>query len=133
MHAALGEIQPVRHFIGNRGEPQHCAVCGQSHALGAQNRLQMPRRVPLDAAQLTGLVGVYRNERYDWTVTLREQAGVLHAQDQTGSTIELYPQSSDLLLAPGWPSPFEVSRAADGQVLGLVSREIPPVLLRRVP
>jgi mono/diheme cytochrome c family protein len=132
MHAALGTLQPVRHFIGNAGEPQHCAVCGQAHALGAQNALLVPPRVPVDPRQLAALAGRYRNARFDWTVVIRADGERLFGSDQGGAEIELYPQSAQRFLAPGWTAPVEFVTDGRGRITHLASLELEPILLERV-
>lgn len=132
MHAALGTVQPVRHHIGNSGEPQHCVVCGQAHALGAQNALVPPLRVPVDPRRLATLAGRYRNERFDWTVVVRADGGRVYGRDQDGAEIELYPQSASRFLAPGWVAPVEFIADAQGRITHLASLELEPVLLERV-
>jgi len=132
MHAALGTVQPVRHFIGNSGEPQHCAVCGQAHALGAQNSLVPPSRAPVDPRQLAALAGRYRNERFDWTVVIRADGARLYGSDLDGAEIELHPQSARRFLAPGWAAPVEFIADEQGRITRLASLELEPILLERV-
>ena len=84
MYDALGDAYPVAHYIGNVGEPRHCAVCGQEHPFGEYNRLVLPMSVPVPAAVLERLPGTYRPTRLDWTIEVRLEAGKLYVRENGG-------------------------------------------------
>ncbi len=133
IHEALGSVQPVAHYIGNAGEPRHCAVCGQEHALGEHNRLETPVGVPLEPDQLERLAGRYHSREYDFTIAVRQDGPRLYGRVDEEPEIELVPQSTTRFLAPGWLAPVEFVLDAEGRVTHLASLEIDRVLLDRLP
>jgi mono/diheme cytochrome c family protein len=133
IHEALGSVQPVAHYIGNAGEPRHCAVCGQEHALGEHNRLETPVGVPLEPAELERLAGRYHSREYDFTIAVRRDGPRLYGRVDEEPEIELVAQSATRFLAPGWLAPVEFVLDAAGRVTHLASLEIDRVLLDRLP
>jgi mono/diheme cytochrome c family protein len=133
IHLALGTLQPVAHYIGNVGLPEHCAVCGQEHPLGAYNRLEAPPRVAVDAASLQRLAGRYRHPGWDLTVTIRADGSRLYGREADGPEIELVPQSTVRFLAPGWPAPIEFIVDEAGHATHLVALELDRELFERLP
>ena len=133
MYEALGTVQPVRHYVGNAGEPSHCAVCGQSHPLGEYNRIEIPAPVALEPAQLERLAGRYHSSQYDFTVAVRRDGARLYARVDDEPEIELIAQSATRFLAPGWLAPVEFVLDPDGRVTHLASLEIDRLLLERQP
>ena len=133
IHAALLTTQPVAHFIGNQGPLEPCPVCGQVHPLGAQNRIEPPARVAVDPAVFVGLAGRYRSDEYDLVIEVRVENERLYLQEPGGAPIELYPQSATFYLAPGGVAPVEFVLGPDGRARQLVSRELDPFVLERLP
>lgn len=133
IHLALGTLQPVAHYIGNVGPPEHCAVCGQEHPLGAYNRLEAPPRVAVDLASLQRLAGRYRHAGWDLTVTIRADGPRLYGREADGPEIELVPQSPVRFLAPGWPAPVEFIVDEAGNATHLVALELDRELFERLP
>ena len=132
MHAALGAIQPVAHYIGNVGVPHHCDVCGQEHPLGEFNRLETPVGVSLARGQLDRLAGTYRSEQFRVTLTVRSDGHHLYGREDTGAEVELIAQSATRFLAPGWSAPVEFVLDDDGRVLRLDSLEIDRIPFERL-
>jgi mono/diheme cytochrome c family protein len=133
IHFALGTLQPVVHYIGNAGPPEHCAVCGQEHPLGAYNKLETPPRVAVDPARLQRLAGRYRHPGWDLTVTIRADGARLYGREADGPEIELVPQSPVRFLAPGWPAPVEFVVDEAGHATHLVALELDRELFERLP
>lgn len=133
IHAALGVLEPVRHYVGNQGAPQHCAVCGQSHPLGEYNRLELPAAVPLDAGQLERLAGRYRHAAWELTVTIRAEGTHLYGREADGPEIELIGRSPLAFLAPGWPSPVEFVLDETGRAVRMLALDLQPEPFERLP
>jgi mono/diheme cytochrome c family protein len=134
MYDALGDAYPVAHYIGNTGAPTHCAVCGQQHPLGELNRLMLPQGVPVAAAVLARLPGVYRSEALDWTLHVRLADGkLLVRQDGDDRDIELTALSETRYLGSGLVTPVEFTLPASGVATRLVTLEVDPVVLERMP
>ena len=133
IHLALGTLQPVAHYIGNVGPPEHCAVCGHEHPLGAYNRLEVPPRVAVETTSLQRLAGRYRHPGWDLTVTIRADGPRLYGREADGPEIELVPQSPVRFLAPGWPAPVEFIVDEAGQATHLVALELDRELFERLP
>ena len=133
IHDALGAVQPVAHYVGNAGEPSHCAACGQSHPLGEYNHVEIPASVPLEPAQLERLAGRYHSSQYELTVHVRRDGARLYGRADDEPEIELFAQSATRFLAPGWVAPVEFVLDADGRVTHLASLEIDRVLFERLP
>jgi hypothetical protein len=133
IYEALGVVQPVAHYVGNAGEPSHCAVCGQSHPFGEYNRLETPVGVRLEPAQLERLAGRYYSRAYDFTVEVRRDGRRLFGRVDEEPEIELIAQSATRFLAPGWVAPVEFVLDADGRATQLASLEIDRLLLERMP
>jgi mono/diheme cytochrome c family protein len=133
VHLALGEAQAVRHYVGNHGEAEHCAVCGQSHPFGKLNRLETPAAMPLAREQLDRLVGRYRHSTWDLTVDIRTDGRRLYGVEEGGIEIELIAQSPVRFLAPGWPAPLEFELDAEGRVVRFVTLELDREAFERLP
>jgi hypothetical protein len=133
IHAALGSVQPVAHYIGNVGEPQHCAVCGQEHPFGNFNRLEVPVGVSVAAEQLERLAGRYHSSDFGVTLAIRRDDGRLYLREDAGPEIELVPLSATRFLAPGWVAPVEFIVDGAGRATHLASLEIERVLFERLP
>jgi mono/diheme cytochrome c family protein len=134
MYEALGDAWPVAHYVGNVGEPSHCEVCGQAHPFGEHNRVVLPESVPVPESVLERLPGRYRSETFDWTIEVRREAGRLYARESGGTTdIELIALSETRYLAPGLDSPIEFTLPASGAATRMVTIEVDPVALERVP
>jgi mono/diheme cytochrome c family protein len=133
IYDALGVVQPVAHYVGNAGEPSHCAVCGQSHPFGDHNRLETPAGVRLEPAQLERLAGRYYSRAYDFTIEVRCDGRRLFGRVDEEPEIELIAQSATRFLAPGWVAPVEFVLDADGRATQLASLEIDRLLLERMP
>jgi mono/diheme cytochrome c family protein len=133
IHLALGTLQPVAHYIGNVGPPEHCAVCGQEHPLGAYNKHEAPPRVAVDAASLKRLAGRYRHPGWDLTITIRADGARLYGREADGPEIELVPQSPLRFLAPGWPAPVEFIVDEAGRATHLVALELERERFERLP
>ncbi len=75
IYDALGDAYPVAHYVGNIGEPRHCAVCGQEHPFGEYNHLVLPKSVPVAdnrARTLGWHLSVRRNSTgRSWSVATR--------------------------------------------------------------
>jgi hypothetical protein len=134
MYDALGDAWPVAHYVGNVGEPSHCEVCGQEHPFGEYNHLVLPKGVPVAEAVLDRLPGRYRSEQFDWTIEVRREAGRLYARE-SGATkdIELIALSETRYLGSGLAAPIEFTLPAAGAATRLVTLEVDPVALERVP
>jgi mono/diheme cytochrome c family protein len=133
IHAALGGVQPVAHYIGNVGEPQHCAVCGQEHPLGGFNRLETPVGVPVTAQQLERLAARYHSNDFGVTLAIRRDGSRLYGRENDGPEIELVPLSATHFLAPGWVAPVEFILDGTGRVTHVASLGIERVLFERLP
>jgi mono/diheme cytochrome c family protein len=132
IYEALGDVYPVAHYVGNVGEPRHCAVCGQEHAFGEHNRIQLPAGVPVDEAVLERLPGTYRSEELDWTIEVRREAGRLYARENgAAAEIELIALSATRYFGSGLLAPIEFRLPAAGAATSLVSLEIEPIALER--
>jgi mono/diheme cytochrome c family protein len=133
MYDALGDVYPVAHYVGNTGEPRHCAVCGQEHPFGELNRIQLPASVPVAAAVLERLPGTYRSAEFNWTIEVRRDADRLYArQNGIDPDIELIALSETRYLGSGMVAPIEFTLPAAGAATRLVTLEIDPVVLERV-
>jgi mono/diheme cytochrome c family protein len=134
MYDALGDVYPVAHYVGNVGEPRHCAVCGQEHPFGEHNRLVLPASVPVAATVLERLPGTYRSAELNWTIEIRRDADRLYArQNGIDPDIELIALSETRYLGSGLVAPIEFTLPAAGAATRLVTLEIDPVVLERVP
>ena len=134
MYDALGDAYPVAHYVGNAGAPAHCAVCGQEHPLGEFNRLVLPQGVAVATAVLARLPGVYRSEALDWTLRVRLEDGkLLVRQDGDDRDIELTALSETRYLGSGLVTPVEFTLPSSGAATQLVTLEVDPVVLERVP
>jgi mono/diheme cytochrome c family protein len=133
IYDALGTVEPVAHYVGNLGEPRHCAVCGQQHPLGEYNSIVPPAPAAVASETLARLAGRYRSAELEWTIDVRHEAGRLFAREPGAPEIELVPQTATRFLAPGWLAPLEFELAAAGPAARLRSMEIEPVVLERVP
>ena len=115
IYDALGDAYPVAHYVGNVGEPRHCAVCGQEHPFGEHNRRVLARGVPVPENVLVRLPGRYRSEVLDWTIDIRHEAGKLLLRENDGPTdIELIALGPTRYLGPGLLTPIEFDLAGDG-------------------
>jgi len=133
IYAALGAVEPVRHYVGNKGVPRHCPVCNQAHPLGEFNRLELPAPVPVEAAGLARLAGRYYHARWDLTLTIRADGGRLFGREADGPEIELIARSPLGFLAPGWPSPVEFVTDGAGRAVRLLVLDIQPEPFERLP
>ncbi len=133
IYDALGDAYPVAHYVGNVGEPRHCAVCGQEHPFGEHNRRVLARGVPVPENVLVRLPGRYRSEVLDWTIDIRHEAGKLLLRENDGPTdIELIALGPTRYLGPGLLTPIEFDLAGDGPATRLISVEPDRVVLERV-
>ena len=134
IYDALGDAYPVAHYVGNVGEPRHCAVCGQEHPFGEHNRIQLPAGVPVDEAVLERLAGAYRSQELDWTIEVRREAGRLYARENgAAAEIELIALSATRYVGSGLLAPIEFRLPAAGAATSLVSLELEPIALDRAP
>lgn len=133
IHLALGTLQPVAHYIGNVGTHEHCAVCGQQHALGSYNEIEVPARMAVDPARLQRLAGRYHHPGWDLTLTIRADGDRLYGREAEGPEIELIAQSVLRFLAPGWPTPIEFVVDETGRATHLAMLELDRVLFERMP
>ncbi len=133
IHAALGSVPAVAHYIGNVGEPQHCAVCGQQHPLGSYNRLETPVGVRLTEQQLERLAARYHSNDFGVTLAIRRDGSRLYGREDNGPEIELVPLSATRFLAPGWVAPVEFVVDGNGRVTHAASLGIERVLFERLP
>jgi mono/diheme cytochrome c family protein len=134
MYAALGDVYPVAHYIGNTGEPRHCDVCGQEHPFGEHNRVVRPTGVPVAAAVLERLSGTYRSDEAGWTIVVRRDAGKLYARENDSTVdIELIALTETRYLGSGLPAPIEFTLPEKGAATRLVSLELEAIALDRVP
>jgi mono/diheme cytochrome c family protein len=134
IHDALGEAHPVAHYIGNVGEPRHCAVCGQEHPFGELNRLELPSPVAVPTATLQRLAGQYHSSAADWTLSVRLHEGKLIVRDSFGDKeFELVALSETRYLASGLPSPLRFVLPEAGPATKVVSEEIDDLVLERSP
>jgi hypothetical protein len=132
MYDALGDTYPVAHYVGNVGEPRHCIVCGQKHPFGEHN-VSLPASVPVPISVLERLPGTYRSDELDWTIEIRLDQGKLFGGDPGGPETELIALSETRYLLPGLPAPLEFRMRAAGVATSVVSLEMPPIALDRVP
>lgn len=133
IYDALGDAYPVAHYVGNVGEPRHCAVCGQEHPLGEHNHLVLPQSVPVAATVLERLPGTYRSDAAGWTILVRREAGKLYARENDSTAdIELIALTATRYLGSGLPAPVEFTLPAAGAATRLVSLELPEIVLERV-
>jgi hypothetical protein len=134
IYDALGLARPVAHYIGNAGEPTHCAVCGQEHPFGEVNRLELPAAVAVPTEVMERLVGDYTAADAGWTIRVRSREGKLYAQDDfTPEPIELIALSATRYLPTGvFPSPLRFTLPATGVATQLVSEEFDDLVLGRV-
>ena len=132
IYDALGDAYPVAHYVGNVGEPRHCIVCGQKHPFGEHN-VSLPESVPVPISVLERLPGTYRSDELDWTIEIRLDRGKLFGSDPGGPETELIALSETRYLLPGLPAPLEFRVPAAGAATSVVSLEMPPIALDRVP
>lgn len=133
MYDTLGDVYPVAHYVGNVGEPRHCAVCGQEHPFGEHNRLVLPQAVPVAEDVLARLPGTYRSDEVGWTIEVRREAGRLYARENDGTKeIELIALSPTRYLGSGLPAPVEFTLPESGAATRLVSVEPDAIVLERV-
>ena len=132
LHAFLQSRHPVSHRISNLAEPTMCAVCGGKHGLGSLNVLERPKGIALQEAVLAGYVGTYRVERWDWTVRIVLEHGVLHAHSEGAPPAELVPSGKDFFAVDGGLGPVRFTRGEDGAVNGLVSIDVDDTVLARI-
>jgi hypothetical protein len=133
LYDALGLAHPVAHYIGNVGEPKHCAVCGQEHPFGELNRLELPQPVAVPAQVMERLVGAYTAAEEGWTIQVSSRDGKLYAQDNFGEhPIELIALSPTRYLPTGaFPAPLRFTLPDAGAATQLVSEEIDELVLER--
>jgi mono/diheme cytochrome c family protein len=133
IYDALGDAYPVAHYVGNVGEPRHCAVCGQEHPFGENNHLALPKSVPVAATILERLPGTYRSDAANWTIAVRREAGKLYARENDSTTdIELIALTATRYLGSGLPAPVEFTLPVTGAATRLVSMELQEIVLERV-
>jgi mono/diheme cytochrome c family protein len=133
IYDALGDAYPVAHYVGNVGEPRHCAVCGQEHPFGEHNHLVLPKSVPVAATILERLPGTYRSDAANWTIAVRRDAGKLYARENDSTTdIELIALTATRYLGSGLPAPVEFTLPVAGAATRLVSMELQEIVLERV-
>lgn len=132
IYDALGDAYPAAHYVGNVGEPRHCAVCGQDHPLGEHNRLELPAGVAVPPAVLERLPGTYRSDEFDWTIEVRIAAGKVYARENgAADEIELIALGPTRYTGSGMLAPVEFRLPAAGPATSVVSLEIDPVELGR--
>ena len=129
--AALHEVEPVTHLINNADEPSACPLCGQTHPAGDLNRPPAFERVALDPSTLPGLVGAYRNERYDVTTKVRLEGGKLFASEG-GPDVELVACADGWFRGHGLLGPIRFERDASGKANALVGRDLALTRYERV-
>lgn len=133
IYDALGDAYPVAHYVGNVGEPRHCAVCGQDHPFGEYNRLDLLVAVAVPGAVLERLPGLYRSDALDWTIEVRVAAGKLYARENgAAEEVELIALGPTRYLGSGMLAPVEFRLADSGPATGVVSLELEPIELGRV-
>ncbi len=132
LHAFLGTLHPVQHFVSNLAPPTYCAICGQKHGLGEMNHVQPLRGIALDPRLFDALVGTYRNDDADWTLHVTRKGRRLMAGDGQQTASELVPLSPTLYVMEGGVAPLRFERDADGKVSRLVSEEGDDLVLQRV-
>jgi mono/diheme cytochrome c family protein len=133
MHAALSTLHPVAHFIGNIGEASQCVVCGQQHPLGALNVAPSYPHVAVEAALLDSYAGTYRNAAEDWTVHIVREGDHLAVGDGDGMSVRLHPLSNERFMPEAGLPVLRFERAADGTAASLITEELTPLVLERVP
>ncbi len=132
IYDALGGAYPVAHYIGNVGEPRHCAVCGQEHPFGELNQVHLPASVAVPAATSARLAGTYRAEDADWTIVISSRDGALYARENFGDAdLPMIALSATRYLVPGLPAPLRFELPASGPATQLVSEEIAELALDR--
>lgn len=132
LHAFLQTRHPVAHRVSNLAEPTMCAVCGQKHGLGSLNALEKPDGIALPESLLREYAGVYRIERYDWTMRISLAHGKLHAHVEGEPDVELIPLAERLFAVDGGLGPLRFVRGDDGRVTGVVSMDVDDILLARI-
>lgn len=132
MFAYLRTRPAAVHWVDNHSEPDSCAACGQSHGLGARNRLEKPAGIHLDARTLSGYAGTYRSAEHGFERVIAFRSGRLFGSEDGGPEIELVPVSRERFVAPGWVAPIEFRRDPAGRVTGHVSIEVGDIWLERV-
>jgi mono/diheme cytochrome c family protein len=134
IYETLGLAYPVAHYIGNIGEPRHCAVCGQEHPFGEVNRLELPPAVAVPAGITERLCGTYSAVDEDWSITVSCRDGKIFAQDNfSPEPVELIALSPTRYLpTAAYPAPLRFMLPANGPATQLVSEEIDELVLERV-
>jgi mono/diheme cytochrome c family protein len=132
LFAFLTSMAPSPHLIDNHSDPTRCAICGQTHGRGAENKRVTPRGIRVDAKTLADYAGIYHSKEFNFTRTVTLRKGHLYGREEGGPEIELVPTSPAHFLAPGWLAPIEFVRDTSGRVRGQVSKEIQDLVLDRV-
>lgn len=127
----LRTMQPVRHAISNRVEPTWCVVCEQEHGLGETNQIERPAGVPVDIRLLDDYIGAYTSSEYGFTIRVTREGNELRAQEDDGPVAELIAQSADRFRMLGGLAPLRFVRNESGDVIGLISEEVEPLLFDR--
>ncbi|WP_146909716.1 c-type cytochrome [Arenimonas daejeonensis] len=133
LHAWLASRPPIAHWISNQAPPTLCTVCGQEHGLGERNRIELPEAVAVDPARFDGLVGHYRNERYDWSLEIRRDGDNLLAVDPDGPSLRLIPLSETRYWPDGGLAPLRFELDDTGRALRVISEEEADLVLERLP
>jgi mono/diheme cytochrome c family protein len=133
IYDALGLAYPAAHYVGNVGEPKHCAVCEQEHPFGELNRVELPRSVAVPSAVIARLVGEYTAPEAGWTIVVLSRDGKLYAQDNfSPRAFELIALTPTRYLPTGaFPAPLRFVLPEQGPATQLVSEEVNELVLER--
>jgi hypothetical protein len=133
IYDALGLAYPVAHYVGNVGEPKHCAVCEQEHPFGELNRVELPRSVAVPSAVIARLVGEYTAPEAGWTIVVLSRDGKLYAQDNfSPRAFELIALTPTRYLPTGaFPAPLRFVLPEQGPATQFVSEEVNELVLER--
>lgn len=117
----LNTMPPSKHLITNQSPFTLCAICGQKHGLGENNKREKPAGIKMDPAVYDLYAGVYLNEQQNAKyLILREGNNLIFKRRDNAPKIELIPQSDVHFLAPGWYVPFTFVKDKNGRIIELI-------------
>lgn len=101
IYLALRTLPPVRHWVGNVGEPTYCPLCQVDHPLGAHNERLRIEAASVGRAVLAGYTGRYVSRRRGDTLTVRfADDGGLELVAREDESVAMVPASSTRFRVP---------------------------------
>jgi len=128
----LQTLHPFSHLVSNAVPPSQCAVCGQKHGLGEQNRIEIAEGVEVDDSVLATYAGSYVFPAWDMTVEVAFENGVLYVQEEGNPRTPLIALSTERFIYSGAFAPFRFRQNQQGYVHEMISEEVDELVFQRI-